>query len=129
MNSLLLTIHILASILLILIILLQKGKGADMGASFGGGASQAIFGGAGPATFLTKITAVIAIVFMLTSLTLAYRAGHRSFSSVMPASAPVSVEQKAVNTKPAAQAAAPQKAAGNKTSAPLKTEAKPAAAK
>ncbi len=127
MNSLLLTIHILASILLILIILLQKGKGADMGASFGGGASQAIFGGAGPATFLTKITAVIAIVFMLTSLSLAYRAGHRSFSSVMPASAPVPVEQKAVNSKPAAQPVTPQKAAGSKTSAPVKTEAKPAA--
>ncbi len=96
-----------------------------MGASFGGGASQALFGGAGPATFLTKITAVIAIIFMLTSLSLAYRAGHRSFSSVMPASAPIPVEQKTVNTKAAPQQPAKaQKAAESKIPAPVKAEAK-----
>ncbi len=93
-----------------------------MGASFGGGASQALFGGAGPATLLTKVTAVIAVIFMLTSLSLAYRSGHRSFSSVMPASAPIPVEQKAVTTKAAQQ---PASAAENaKTSVPAKTGAK-----
>jgi len=65
-----------------------------MGASFGGASGQAFFGGAGPATILSKITTGVAIIFMLTSLTLAYTSGHRSQSSVMPdAQAPV--EQKA----------------------------------
>jgi len=99
MTTVLLTIHILSSIFLIIVVLLQKGKGADMGASFGGGGSQALFGSAGPATFLTKITTVIAIVFMLTSLSLAYRSGHKSFSSVMPTSGPVPVEQKAATAQ------------------------------
>ncbi len=95
-----------------------------MGASFGGGSSQALFGGAGPATFLTKLTAVIAVIFMLTSLSLAYRSGHRSFSSVMPASAPVPIEQKAVTTKPASQPVSEQKTAETKSSAPIKAETK-----
>jgi preprotein translocase subunit SecG len=66
-----------------LIVLLQSGKGAEMGVSLGGGAGQTLFGAGGPATILTKITTGVAILFMVTSLTLAYMSGHKSDSSVM----------------------------------------------
>lgn len=84
MATAIILIHTIACILLILIVLLQTGKGADMGASFGGASGQALFGGTGPATFLSKITTAIAIIFMLTSLTLAYTSSHRSQSTIMP---------------------------------------------
>lgn len=57
-----------------------------MGASFGGGSSQALFGGAGPATILSKITTGIAVVFMLTSLLLAYSSDHKATDSIMSGS-------------------------------------------
>src|SRR5512147_2122928 len=75
-------IHVVVCIALILIVLLQTGKGAEMGAAFGG-ASQTIFGGAGPAPFLTKITTGAAIIFMITSLLLAYMSARPSSSSLM----------------------------------------------
>jgi len=84
MSSLIIALHIFACIFLILIVLLQTGKGASMGASLGGGGSQALFGSAGPATILSKITTGVAILFMLTSLTLAYTSSHKSDSSIMP---------------------------------------------
>ena len=84
MTTIILSIHVIVCVLLILIVLLQTGKGADMGASLGGGSSQALFGGAGPATLLSKITTAIAVIFMLTSLSLAYMSGHRAQTSVMP---------------------------------------------
>lgn len=84
MSILLLSIHIIACIFLILVVLLQTGKGADMGASFGSASGQSLFGGAGPATALSKITTVVAIVFMLTSLTMAYTSGHKSNQTIMP---------------------------------------------
>ena len=83
MTNIILFIHVTVCILLILIVLLQTGKGASMGASFGGGGSQALFGGAGPATMLNKLTTGVAIVFMLTSLSLAYMSGHKSQASIM----------------------------------------------
>lgn len=68
---LLLVIHVIVCIALILIVLLQSGKGAQMGAAFGG-SSQTLFGSPGAAGFLTKITTVAAVVFMITSLLLAF---------------------------------------------------------
>ncbi len=65
-------LHITVSVVLIITVLLQAGKGASIGSSFGGTSSQAIFGSSGPTTFLTKVTTVCAIVFMLTSLYLTY---------------------------------------------------------
>ena len=59
-------LHVIVCIALILIVLLQKGKGAEMGAAFGG-SSQAVFGGAGASSFLTKITTAAAVIFMVTS--------------------------------------------------------------
>jgi preprotein translocase subunit SecG len=69
--SFILIIHVLVCIALILIVLLQSGKGAQMGAAFGG-SSQTLFGSPGAAGFLTKITTVAAVVFMITSLLLAF---------------------------------------------------------
>jgi len=66
-----------------MIVLLQTGKGADMGAAFGGGSSQTLFGSTGASTFLTKATTAAAIVFMLTSLGLAYMSGHKTGDSIV----------------------------------------------
>jgi len=70
MHDIVLVAHILVSAALIGLILVQHGKGADMGASFG--ASQTFFGSAGSANFLTRLTAALATIFFITSLTLAY---------------------------------------------------------
>jgi preprotein translocase subunit SecG len=75
-------VHVVVCILMVLVVLLQKGKGASMGAAFGG-SSQTIFGSSGPGTFLGKITTGVAVVFMLTSLYLAYFAVHKDRSSLM----------------------------------------------
>jgi preprotein translocase subunit SecG len=65
-------VHVAVCLALIAIVLLQQGKGADIGAAFGGGASQTVFGGRGAGSFLSKLTTGAAIVFMITSLTLSY---------------------------------------------------------
>lgn len=83
MTTILILIHVIVSIALIMIVLLQTGKGADMGAVFGGGASQTLFGAAGASTFLSKATTVAAIIFMVTSLGLAYVSSHRTSQSIM----------------------------------------------
>ncbi|RJQ67533.1 MAG: preprotein translocase subunit SecG [Desulfobacteraceae bacterium] len=75
MSILVIVIHVIVCFALILIVLLQTGKGADMGAAFGGGASQTLFGTTGASTFLSKATTAAAVIFMLTSLVLAYMAG------------------------------------------------------
>ena len=71
MENLILIVHFLTCFFLIGTILLQAGKGADMGAVFGGGGGQTVFGGRGPTTFLNKITCAAAILFIVTSLMLA----------------------------------------------------------
>ncbi len=70
-------LHVVVCVAMILVVLLQAGRGADMGSMFGGGSSQTVFGSSGPGTFLGKATTVIATVFMLTSLWLAYSATHK----------------------------------------------------
>jgi len=74
-TTFILIIHVLVSVAMILIILLQSGKGADIGAAFGGGSSQTVFGSSGAATFLGKVTIVAAAVFMMTSFVLTYVSG------------------------------------------------------
>ncbi len=76
-------LHVLACLFLIGIVLLQQGKGADMGAAFGGGSSQTVFGADGPMPILSKVTTGCAVIFMLTCLGLAYVSAHNSSSSVM----------------------------------------------
>ena len=77
MFAFIITLHVVVSIFLIFVILLQPGKGDAMAAfSCGGGSSNTVFGGRGSVTFLSKVTTVCAIIFMLTSLTLAWRSSH-----------------------------------------------------
>jgi preprotein translocase subunit SecG len=71
MWGILIVVHVIVSVLMIMIILLQTGKGAEIGAAFGGGYSQTLFGSSGPVGFLNKLTTVVAIFFMVTSLLLA----------------------------------------------------------
>ena len=75
--SLILVIHVLVGLTVIGLVLLQHGKGADMGAAFGSGASGSLFGATGSANFLSRTTAVLATLFFLTSLGLSYLAGGR----------------------------------------------------
>ena len=70
--SLLLSFHVIIAVLIVALILVQKGKGADMGSAFGAGASGTIFGAKGSANFLSRTTAVLATIFFITSLALAY---------------------------------------------------------
>ncbi len=94
---LILTVHILVGAAIIGLVLLQHGKGADMGAAFGSGSSGSLFGASGSANFLSRTTGVLATVFFLTSLGLSYLATNR-------VQAPASVMEQA-NTQPAAPAA------------------------
>ena len=75
--SLVLSVHILVALAIIALVLMQHGKGADMGAAFGSGASGSLFGATGSANFLSRMTAVLATVFFITSLTLAYVASSK----------------------------------------------------
>ena len=83
MSIFVIVIHVVVCVALIMIVLLQTGKGADMGAAFGGGGSQTLFGSTGASTFLSKATTGAAIIFMVTSLGLAYMSGHQVESSVV----------------------------------------------
>lgn len=92
MFYLVVTIHVLVCLMIIAVVLLQAGKGADIGSAFGGSGSQAVFGSMGTPTLLGKVTAGVAIAFMLTSFWLASHGGKRG-TSIMPAtesSAPAS---------------------------------------
>jgi preprotein translocase subunit SecG len=105
-------IHILACIFLVLVVLLQTGKGAEMGAVFGG-SSSTVFGSSGAGNFLTRLTTGTAIVFMITSLTLTYLSSRRTATTVFD-EAPVSqpAAPAAPNAPaPAANPAAPEAAA------------------
>ena len=82
MYIVLIVIHVLVCFLMVGAILLQSGKGAEIGASFGG-SSQTVFGSRGPANFLSKFTVVVAAIFMITSLSLAIMARDRTFSSTV----------------------------------------------
>ena len=105
MSVLLLVIHVIVCIALIIIVLLQAGKGAEIGASFGSGGSNTVFGASGGQSFMSKLTAGAAIIFMLTSLTLAYFYGKPGSSSVMPETvAPQSAPAPQAPAQPAAPA-------------------------
>ena len=109
MQTLLIIIHVLVCLFLIVIVLLQHGKGADMGASFGG-SSQTVFGTEGPLPLLNKITTGAAIVFMVTSVLLAYLSSSTGNGTVMenvqmPArSAPAAIPLPPAGGAPAAPA-------------------------
>ncbi|MEW6429756.1 MAG: preprotein translocase subunit SecG [Thermodesulfobacteriota bacterium] len=135
MITILTIIHIVVCVFLIAIVLLQHGKGADMGAAFGG-SSQTVFGTEGPLPLLNKVTTASAIIFMLTSLVLAYVSANPGKGSVMrattPAPPPVSTslekapEALPVPTAPAQEETAP--AASPSATFPGEKEETPAAA-
>ena len=112
-------VHVICCLFLIGVVLLQQGKGADMGAVFGG-SSSTIFGSGGAGNFLTRLTTGAAIVFMLTSLTLTYASARRLSSTVFdsgplpeppPLSAPANPEGQPPAAAPQAAAPAQQPAA------------------
>ncbi|MBJ37871.1 MAG: preprotein translocase subunit SecG [Gammaproteobacteria bacterium] len=80
MENIILIFHVLAALGIIGLVLMQQGKGADMGSGFGGGSSNTVFGSGGAGNFLTRTTTTIAIVFFATSFALAYFAKERSDS-------------------------------------------------
>jgi preprotein translocase subunit SecG len=105
MVILLSVIHILVCLILILIVLLQSGKGADLAGAFGGGGSQTAFGARGTATFLSKLTTGAAVIFMLTSFALTVFTTRDRGSSVMEGAKPA---QKQAAPPPAQNPQQPQ---------------------
>jgi len=123
-------VHVLTCALLIGVVLLQQGKGADMGAVFGGGSSSTIFGSGGAGNFLTRLTTGLAVVFMVTSLVLTYSSAQRIGSTVFdsaPLSEPPPASGAGQPVDVAPQAAPPQEGAPA-AAAPAAGEAAPAAA-
>ena len=112
--SIILLVHIVSAMGVIGLVLVQHGKGADMGAAFGSGASGSLFGATGAANFLSRTTAVLAAVFFVTSLSLAYIASNkpRSTGSVM---------EDAVKSQPVAM---PSAAGGEKAASPVDSGSK-----
>jgi len=113
MTTVIILIHLIACIALILIVLLQTGKGASLGAAFGG-ATQTVFGATGSAGFFGKLTTGVAIVFMLTSLSLSYLSIKHGGASVMKSSRPVQAQK----ATPAAPPSAPSPGTAQKASPP-----------
>lgn len=100
MEKLVLIVHVLAAAAVIGLVLLQHGKGADMGASFGSGASGSLFGVSGSSNFMSRATAGFVAIFFATSLALAYMASNKSAdSSVVKAHAAKKVEQPKAEAK------------------------------
>lgn len=97
MESILLIVHVLLALAVVGLVLLQQGKGADAGASFGGGASQTVFGSQGSGNFLTRSTAILATLFFVTSFALAIIAKEKASVEVdLGLPDPVVVEQQSV---------------------------------
>ena len=109
METFVLVIHVLAALVLVGLILLQHGKGADVGAAFGSGASGSLFGASGSANFLSRTTAIIAIVFFVTSLGLTYfstrKTEHKGVMATPPPAPAQSLPAQIPPTAPAGQAA------------------------
>jgi preprotein translocase subunit SecG len=120
-------VHVIVSVGLILVVLLQTGKGAEVGAVFGG-SSSTIFGSSGAGNFLTRLTTGMAIVFMITSLTLGYFAGRKPSATIFDNRAPATEPRAPVQPQvPQRQQTDPSSARPAAPTAPEKTPAeKPA---
>ena len=95
METLILVVHIILAVMLIVLILLQQGKGADAGASFGAGASQTVFGGRGSAGFLVKTTAIAAFILLITSVSLGILTKYKTQETPF-----TGLKSKPINTMP-----------------------------
>ncbi|MDQ7011770.1 MAG: preprotein translocase subunit SecG [Mariprofundaceae bacterium] len=82
MTTIIIVVHVLIALLLVGVVLIQRGQGADMGVSFGGGGAQTLFGSRGSGSFLGKLTGALAAAFMITSLTLAFFSQQQTGSVV-----------------------------------------------
>ena len=122
MTIVLVVLHVFVCVFLIAVVLLQRGRGAEIGAVFGGGASNTVFGSRGAGNFLTKLTTWSAVIFMLTSLAISYlwthAAAERLFDKESAAEAPAPAEKplfedlgKAPTAEPGALPALPEPAA------------------
>ena len=117
LESFLLILHVIVALGICALVLLQHGKGADMGAAFGSGSSGSLFGAAGSANFLSRSTAVLATVFFVSSLGLTYLGATRSTpagveKSIMDTQAPKAGDVPAAPTPPATVPAQPSAPAG-----------------
>ena len=101
MNTIIIIVHVIVSLALICIVLLQHGKGAGIGAAFGG-SSQTVFGSTGAAPFLAKLTAAAAILFMLTSLGLTFLGRQKEASVMQGAGKPAATQSAPAAPSPAA---------------------------
>jgi preprotein translocase subunit SecG len=116
MQTLVLVLHVLAAIGIVVLVLLQHGKGADMGAAFGSGSAGSLFGSAGAANFLSRTTAVLAAVFFATSLGLTYftapsKSGGVTQSIEAPAAPKVNSPATPASSAPAPAGGSPEKPA------------------
>ena len=100
MTSIIITIHVIVSFVLIVVILLQSGSAGGMGAAFGGGGSQTLFGSSGSGKFFTRLTAIVAALFMITSISLTVMSAHRAKGTVMQDYTPPAVETPAIPIVP-----------------------------
>ncbi|MBI4040538.1 MAG: preprotein translocase subunit SecG [Deltaproteobacteria bacterium] len=100
MSTLIVVLHIFACVLLILIVLLQAGKGADAGATLGVGGAQTVFGAGGAAPFLTKLTTAMAVIFMLTSIGLTIMTSHEMRKTVVDTLTPATQPLQAPEQSP-----------------------------
>ena len=116
MFILLIIIHVIVSLVIIGLVLLQAGKGADIGSAFGGSGSQAVFGSMGTPTVLGKATGVVAALFMITSFGLSMMS-HQRAQSIMPASGPAGARDPP-RRAPGAPAATPGAPAATPAPAP-----------
>ena len=111
MEVLVLVLHVVSALGIIALVLLQHGKGADMGAAFGGGSAGSVFGSSGSANFLSRSTSVLATIFFLTSLGLTWFSAHRGDQKGLMATPPAS---SAPSTAPSTvPVPAPDKAGGD----------------
>ena len=136
MTTILLILHVLVCLSLIGIVLIQGGKGADIGATFGAGASHTLFGATGGQSFIAKMTTSAAVIFMLTSLALSMFWGQAGSDSIMPTQVVPAQTQQAIpaatpvepqQAVPAATPAEPLQAAPAPATAPATPAAQPAA--
>lgn len=104
MEQLILIVHVITALAIIGLILVQQGKGAEMGASFGAGASQTLFGSAGSGNVLTRATAILATLFFLTSLSLAYVAKQKTVEGADLIDIPVAEESRDIAPVPSEDA-------------------------
>ncbi|MCC7258178.1 MAG: preprotein translocase subunit SecG [Gammaproteobacteria bacterium] len=124
-HTLVLVLHVIVGVMIVGLVLVQRGKGAETGAAFGSGASATVFGAKGSANFLSRSTAVLATVFFATSLSLAYLGGQRPVARSLieqtgaaPAATPAPAEGAAPATTGSAPGEGVQQGAGSQTGSP-----------